>query len=134
MKSAFLNTAKEGFSADYSMTHAAFGVYSLIIGGPRVEHVGLQFGEEPLLVFALTDLHVQQVRVDGRVVDLHQPLLNGLSWRGDGFHSDNKHVSSVLTHTTFSFTAVHVIIKKPVHRKLFLFFYLLRWHCRDLRT
>lgn len=56
---------------------------SLVIGRPRVEHIGLQFGEKSLLIFALTDLHVQQVRVDGGVVDLHQPLLNGLSYRGD---------------------------------------------------
>lgn len=52
---------------------------SLVVGRPRVEHVGLQFGEESLLVFALTDLHVQKVWVDGGVVDLHQPLLDGLS-------------------------------------------------------
>lgn len=54
-------------------------VDSLVIGWSCVEHIGLQFGEESLLVFALTDLHVQQVWVDGCVVDLHQSLLNGLS-------------------------------------------------------
>lgn len=52
---------------------------SLVIARSCVEHFGLQFGEEPLLVLPLTDLHVQQVWVDGRVVNLHQPLLNGLS-------------------------------------------------------
>lgn len=52
---------------------------SLVVGRPCVEHVGLQFREESLLVFALTDLHVQKVWVDGGVVDLHQPLLDGLS-------------------------------------------------------
>lgn len=56
-------------------------VYSLVVGGSRVEHVSLQFRKESLLVFALTDLHVQQVWVDGCVVDLHQPLLNCLCWR-----------------------------------------------------
>lgn len=50
----------------------------LVIGGSCVEHIRLQFGKEALLIFALTDLHVQQVWVDGRVVDLHQPLLNRL--------------------------------------------------------
>lgn len=60
---------------------------SLVIGRPRVKHVGLQFGEVPLLVSALPDLHVQQVRVDGGVVDLHQPLLDGLSCKGDTVHS-----------------------------------------------
>lgn len=49
------------------------------LGRPGVQHVGLQLGEEARLVAALTDPHVQQVREDGRVVDLHQPLLHGLS-------------------------------------------------------
>lgn len=61
---------------------------SLVIGRPRVEHVSLQFREESLLIFALTDLHVQQVWMDGGVVDLHQPLLDGLSCRGTGIHLD----------------------------------------------
>lgn len=60
---------------------ALYSVYSLVIGGSCIEHVSLQFRKESLLVFALTDLHVKQVWVDGRVVDLHQPLLNCLSWR-----------------------------------------------------
>ena len=55
-----------------------FAGRSLVICGSRGQHVGLQLGEEALLVLALADLHVQQVGVDGRVIDLHQPLLDGL--------------------------------------------------------
>lgn len=44
--------------------------FSLVAGGPSGEHVRLQPGEEALLVAPLADLHVQQVRVQGGVVDL----------------------------------------------------------------
>lgn len=44
--------------------------YSLVADGPRGEHVRLQSGEEALLVASLANLHVQQVGVQGRVVDL----------------------------------------------------------------
>lgn len=64
-------------------------VDSLVVDGPCVKHVSLQLGEESLLVFALTDLHVQQVWVDGGVVNLHQPLLNGLSCREDRVYLDS---------------------------------------------
>ena len=56
---------------------------SLVIRWSCVEHVGLKFGEESLFVFALTDLLVEQMWVDGRVVDLHQPLFNRLSCKED---------------------------------------------------
>lgn len=42
----------------------------LVAGGPGGQHVRLQSGEEALLVAPLTDLHVQQVWVQGGVVDL----------------------------------------------------------------
>lgn len=58
-------------------------VHSLAIGQPRVEHVGLQCGEESLLVLALTNLHVEQVGVDGGVVNPPEPLLDGLSCGGE---------------------------------------------------
>lgn len=45
------------------------------------QHVGLQLGEVALLVAALADPHVQQMGVDGRVVGLQQPSLDGLSFR-----------------------------------------------------
>lgn len=44
--------------------------YSLVAGGPSGEDIRLQSGEEALLVAPLTDLHVQQVWVQGSVVDL----------------------------------------------------------------
>lgn len=53
------------------------GADSLVTGRPCVEHVGLQLGEESLLVLSLTDLHVQQVRVQGGVVNLHDSHLDG---------------------------------------------------------
>lgn len=51
--------------------------YSLVAGGPGGENVGLQTGEEALLVAPLADLHVQQVGVQGGVVDLRDPHFNG---------------------------------------------------------
>lgn len=51
---------------------------SLVAGGPCSEHIRLQFGKKALLVFSLSDLHIKQVRVDGRVVDLFQSLLYSL--------------------------------------------------------
>lgn len=44
--------------------------HSLVAGGSSGEHIRLQSGEEALLVAPLADLHVQQVGVQGSVVDL----------------------------------------------------------------
>ena len=55
-------------------------VHSLIIGGPCGKHVGLQLGEEAMLVLALANLHIQQMGVYGCVVYLHQTLFNCLGW------------------------------------------------------
>lgn len=57
--------------------------YSLVAGGPGGEHVRLQPGEEALLVASLADLHVQQVGVQGGVVDLCDSHLNGFLCGGD---------------------------------------------------
>lgn len=51
--------------------------YSLVAGGSSGEHIRLQSGEEALLVAPLADLHVQQVGVQGSVVDLWDSHLNG---------------------------------------------------------
>lgn len=56
---------------------------SLVAGGSGGKHIRLEFGEKALLVFSLANLHIQQVRMDGRVIDLSQPLLNGLGWRAE---------------------------------------------------
>lgn len=53
----------------------------LVIGGSRCQDVRLQLWEKPLLIFPLANLHIEQVRVDGCVVNLHQPLLDGLGCR-----------------------------------------------------
>lgn len=57
--------------------------YSLVAGGPSGEHVRLQSGEEALLVASLTDLHVEQVGVQGSVVDLCDSHLDGFLCGGD---------------------------------------------------
>lgn len=51
--------------------------YSLVAGGSSGQHVRLQSREEALLVAPLTDLHVQQVGVQGSVVDLGDSHLDG---------------------------------------------------------
>lgn len=53
--------------------------WRLLVGRPRVEHVRLQSGEEASHVPALADLHVEQVRMDGGVIDLRQALLDSPS-------------------------------------------------------
>lgn len=52
--------------------------YSLVAAGPGGEHVRLQPGKEALLVTALAYLHVQQVGVQGSVVNFCHSHLNGL--------------------------------------------------------
>lgn len=54
--------------------------YSLVAGGPSGQHIRLQSGEEALLVAPLADLHVQQVGVQGGVVDLYDSHLDGFLW------------------------------------------------------
>lgn len=59
------------------LVHWCYSI-SLVAGGPSGEHIRLQAGEEALLIATLSDLHVQEVWVHSRVVDLREPHLNGL--------------------------------------------------------
>lgn len=91
----------------------SYECHSLVISGPSVEHIGLQLGEKALLVFSLTNLHVQQVGVDGRVVDLYQALLDGLSYGGDRRDSETHLVLCVVI-----LNVIHMNVKEITSRQL----------------
>lgn len=74
--------------------------YSLVAGGPSGEHIRLQSGEEALLVASLANLHVQQVGVQGGVVDLYHSHLDGFLCGGDGLG-----VSAVRLQDAFIFSS-----------------------------